>query len=87
METLMLLFVFFAAVLLAQIIAKFLYQKQEKALKSIYKTFSYITLVFLVIIAFLASTQICSNLVIGIVAFIMFVVFFTSLNIEHYIQA
>ncbi len=46
METLMLLFVFFAAVLLAQIIAKFLYQKQEKALKSIYKTLSYITLVF-----------------------------------------
>lgn len=46
METLMLLFVFFATVLLAQIIAKFLYQKQEKALKSIYKTLSYITLVF-----------------------------------------
>ena len=46
METLMLLFVFFAAVLLAQIIAKFLCQKQEKALKSIYKTLSYITLVF-----------------------------------------
>jgi L-asparagine transporter-like permease len=46
METLMLLFVFFATVLLAQIIAKFLCQKQEKALKSIYKTLSYITLVF-----------------------------------------
>lgn len=46
METLMLLFVFFAAVLLAQNIAKFLCQKQEKALKSIYKTLSYITLVF-----------------------------------------
>ena len=87
METLMLLLVFFVAVLLAQIITKFLCPKQEKTLKSIYKTLSYITLVFLVIIAFLASTQICSNLVIGIVAFIMFVVFFTSLNIEHYIQA
>lgn len=46
METFMLLLVFFVAVLLAQIIAKFLCQKQEKALKSIYKTLSYITLVF-----------------------------------------
>ena len=87
METLMLLLVFFVAVLLAQIITKFLCQKQEKTLKSIYKTLSYISLVFLVVLAFLTSTQICSNLVIGIIAFIMFVVFFTSLNIEHYIQA
>jgi len=46
METFMLLLVFFVAVLLAQIITKFLCQKQEKALKSIYKTLSYITLVF-----------------------------------------
>lgn len=85
MQVLIFLGGLFVSVILADLILKKLCKLNKPFLAKLYQILSYITIFFLVVIAILCSTQLCNNLIIAILAFIMAVIFFTALNIEHYI--
>lgn len=80
----------FVSSILSQILSKIICEKARKTQKfltDLYKFLSYCTLLLIAILAILSATQIVNNFTIGIIAFVMSVLLFTSLNIEHYLKA
>lgn len=86
MELLVIFGAFFLTNILAGIISSLIYKAPKKVLVITYKRLSCITICLLVIIAILCTSQFIDNAIIGLLAFAMFVIFFTSLNIEHYLD-